>query len=1024
MLGKLSIFKIQNYSLYLLLISICICIIGCSKKPEKETYNGYIQYVDPMIGTDAHAHTFPGATTPFGMVQLSPSNDLKGWDWNSGYHYTDSILKGFAHSHISGAGLTALGDFLLMPTVGSVKIKDGTEEDPDSGFRSRFSHDREEASAGYYSVILDDYDVKVELTASPRVGFHRYTYNQAGKGNIIIDASHQLGEYLYGSGIEFISDNEIKGYKRSNGAAGVRNVYFYAQFSKKFKEKGIAINDIIIPATTSADDKKVKAFVSFDVEAGEQVDVKVAISYVSYEGAKANFDAEAKTKSFDKALVEAQKIWEEKMNKFPIETESVSDLRSFYTAVYRTMISPNLISDVTGEYIVEGKKYHSDFEQYSNFSTWDTYRAQNPLMALVEQEKVVDFVNSLTSRYTDAKVGLPVWECIGFDNVCMIGHNTVSVMADAIVKDLPGIDVESAYIAMRDAAFELDKHSGPYGENGMEYYIEMDFVPASIGMSVSKTTEYNYFDWCIAEVAKKLHKQEDQKLFQKRSKGYRNSFDKETGYLLPLTETGKLLEMDMTEWEGLVKNYISGNIWGYSSYVPHDMGYLMKLHGGKKNFTNWLDNVFADSTEISGGQHVDISGFIGKYGHGDEPSNHMSYLYTFAGEPWKTQKLVREIMPKFYRDVPDGLDNNDDLGQMAAWYVFSSLGFYPVCPGSNQYQIGSPAFKKAGLVLENGKEFVVVANNNSSENIYIQSATLNGEVYTKPFITYNQIISGGELVLEMGNQPNKTWANSDNDLSGMVGMKADVDYNLYINRMVSIPYTTDKELCFAQSKKVNLYCNTEGAIIRYTLDGSAPDINSKVYNAPLILNNETTIKAKAFKEGLEASRTFEATYMKGIMYNPTTKLPKIAVSQKGLGYGSPNGVQLIDGVLGSNSFGDGFWTGINEEDMEVEIDFGSERWIKKVRPGFLVDTGQWIFNPDEIIVQVSSDNREFREVGRVKTNTPSKNLNKRYIERPNISFSPELCRYVKFTFKNKSIPNWHVGSGKNHWIFIDEILVQ
>ncbi len=980
-----------------------------------------IQFVDPMIGTDGHAHTFPGATLPFGMVQLSPSNDFKEWDWCSGYHYSDTILKGFAHTHISGAGLAALGDILLMPTYGQLKIKPGTEEDPDSGFRSRFSHDREEATAGYYSVVLDDYNVKVELTCTPRVGFHRYTFNSAGQGNVIIDPTHNIMENVMETEVEILSDTEIRGWKHCNGEGGDRKVYFYAKFSKPFEKSGVAINDTIQKSLSKVTNRKVKAFVSFKLEVGEKVNVKVALSHVSYAGAKANFDAEAVGITFDQVWAKAKNLWEEKMNKVHIETDKISDKRNFYTALYHSMISPNLISDVTGEYVVEGEVYHSDFNQYSNFSTWDTYRAVHPLMAIIEQEKTTDFVNSLASRHSDSKVGLPVWECLGHDNVCMIGYSTVSVITDAIMKDIPGIDYQAAYNAMRAAAFNLEKHSNTYDVNGMNYYIKMDFVPGKIGSSVSKTTEYNYYDWCISQVARKLAKNDDMHLFRQRSKGYRNLFDRKSGYLLPKLQNGKLVEVDMSKWDGLVHNYVSGNIWGYSSYVPHDMGYLIRLHGGYHKFASWLDEIFTDTTEIGGSQHVDISGFIGKYGHGDEPSHQMPYLYVHAGQPWKTQKRVREILTRFYHDHPAGLNNNDDLGQMSSWYIFGALGFYPVCPGSNQYQVGSPAYQKASINLENGNVFTVVAKNNSDQNVYIQSAKFNGEEYTKPFITYQQIKNGGELVFEMGNQPNKNWGNAKADLEEMYGMKSLDDYKLHEEKQVLMPYSNDSTFSFEKSKWVELLCNTEGAEIRYTIDGSEPNLKSQKYEHPVQIRKDAMVKAKAFKKGLKESGTFIVQYLKGIPFNAETGYPKVTVEGNDIGYGNKTGVLLLDGGFGSTTFNDGFWTGIDLKDMNVDIDLGTTRSISEVKPGILIYPGAWIFNPNKIEVYVSNDQENYHLIKNISMDSPEDE--RRFIVRPSIQFQAVKCRFIKVKFKNGPIPDWHMAGGRKHWIFVDEILI-
>lgn len=1000
------------------ILVLFVLIIGLNACEEKQEL---IQYVDPMIGTDGHAHTFPGATLPFGMVQVSPSNDFKAWDWCSGYHYSDSILKGFAHTHISGAGLAGLGDILLMPTAGKAKIKAGSEEDPDIGFRSRFSHDTEVASAAYYSVVLDDYDVKVELTCTPRVGFHRYTFNKEGNGNVIVDPTHNIMENVEATEIELLSDTEIRGWKHCNGEAGNRKVYFYANFSKPFVNSGVAVNDQIQKSVKVATDKNVKAFVSFDLEKGESINVKVAISHVSYEGALANYEAEAEGKSFKQVLSEAKKLWEEKMNKFHIETGKISDKRNFYTALYHSMISPNLISDVTGEYIVEGKKYDSKIDQYSNFSTWDTYRAVHPLMAIVEQKKTADFVNSLSSRFTHSKVGLPVWECLGHDNVCMIGYSTVSVMSDAIMKDIAGIDTQSAYDAMRAASFNLEKHSNSYDVNGMNYYIEMDFVPGEIGSSVSKTTEYNYYDWCLSQVAQKLGRLDDIYMYKQRSKGYRNLFDEKTGYLLPKLQNGKLVSVDKSKWDALVHNYVSGNIWGYSSYVPHDMGYLMQLHKGKEQFASWLDAIFADNSEIGGSQHVDISGFIGKYGHGDEPSHQMPYLYVYAGQPWKTQKIVRDILSRFYHDNPAGLDNNDDLGQMSSWYIFGSLGFYPVCPGSNQYQIGSPAYKKASINLENGNTFTVIANNNSDKNVYIQSAKLNGKEYTRPFITYNQISNGGKMVFEMGSKPNKTWGNAEADLNEILGTKSIGEYKLQEEKQVLMPYTKDKTFSFEGNKKLELICGTSGAEIRYTTDGSEPDLNSKKYRKPIYINKDVSIKAKAYKKGLKESAVAQVNYLKGIPFNAKTAYPKVSVEGDDIGYGNKSGVQLIDGGFGSTTYNDGFWTGVDLKDLNVGIDLGRLRRISKVKPGVLIYPGAWIFNPKDIEVYVSNDQKNYRLVKTFAMESPKDE--RRFIVRPSINFSPVNARYLKVKFKNGPIPDWHMAGGRKHWIFVDEILI-
>lgn len=751
----------KRFSFLIIFLSL-IPFMGCATKKMSPN----LKYVDPMIGTAGQGHTFPGATVPFGMVQLSPSNGWKAWDWCSGYNYMDTVIKGFAHTHISGPGLSGLGDILLMPTAGELQLNSGVDEDPDSGYRSRFSHDNERASAGYYSVLLDDYNINVELTTSTRVGFHRYTFNEAGISHIIIDPTHNTMETTLDTGVELVNDRTIRGYKKCNGEGGLRTVYFYAEFSKPFKDAGVALSDKVVKdrVVTGAD---TRAFVDYDVRKGEQIEVKLALSFVSQEGAKKNFESEARNSDFKKALNAAQKAWSAKIDKIDIKgTEKQK--RIFYTGIYHSFISPNIISDVDGNYIVEGKQYRSDFDMYSTFSTWDTYRALHPLFSIVEHEKTADFVNSLTSRYTVSKVGLPSWELIGHDNVCMIGYNAVAPMAEAILKGIPGIDVENAYLAMRDAAFSLEKHSPNFGDNGMRYYNAASWIPSEIMASVSKTTEQNYYDWSISKVADKMGNTKDAKLFADRSKGFLNLYNPEEQYLWPKRIDGSWEKMDITRWSDILKHYVSGNIWAYSGYTPHYMAGMISKMGGRKNYEAWLDKIIADTTTLSGTVHVDLSGFIGKYGHGDEPGHQMLYSYVFVGAPSKTQKLLHEITQTQYDDKPLGFVNNEDLGQMSSWYIFTTLGFYPVNPVSLQYVIGSPHLEEAVVKLESGKSFKVIAKSVSDKNIYIQSAKLNGVPHNLPFITHDEIMKGGVIEFEMGSVPSK-WGSSEEVINQLEG---------------------------------------------------------------------------------------------------------------------------------------------------------------------------------------------------------------------------------------------------------------
>lgn len=695
----------------------------------------HLKYVDPMIGTGGHGHTFPGATRPFGMVQLSPSNDAKGWGWCSGYHYSDSVLKGFAHTHLSGTGLAGLGDILLMPTMGKPDTRPGNEKVPGSGYRSRFSHQDEKASPGYYSVLLKDPQVKVELTATQRTGIHRYTFLRAGDANIIIDPAHHILEQLKGTAVEFLSPTLMRGYKHSNGAGGDRKVYFYARFSKPFAAKGITLHDSLAVAGNSAADSTVKAFTRFRVRAGEVISVQVGISFTGYEGARKNLEAE--TTSFSEARKAAEKDWASRLAKIDVKGGTVRQKRIFYTALYHTMVAPNLISDVDGQYVVEGKTYHSKGRQFSTFSTWDTFRAAHPLLTILEPGITAEIVNSLISRHTDSKVELPIWELTGHDNACMTGYTPVSVIVDAVLKGIPGIDPEAAYAAIRAAAFYEPKTSRYSGGRVLPYLKKYGYVPSNIVQSVSHNMEYAYQDWCIYQLGKTLGKYEDTAYFRERSRSYLHLYRPEKGFMWPKDTAGNWAHVNMNDWGHMQSHYITGNIWGYTSFVPHDLPALITLKGGPENFCAWLDAVVNDTATIGGEQHVDLSGFIGKYGHGDEPSHHFAYLYNYGGQPWKTQQLVRRVMQEMYGDSPEGLVNNEDCGQMSAWYVFSALGFYPLCPGDGEYTTGSPIFDEAVIHLDQGKDFRIVARNNSAAHPYVGSSSLQGN------ITHRQLMSGG-----------------------------------------------------------------------------------------------------------------------------------------------------------------------------------------------------------------------------------------------------------------------------------------
>lgn len=696
------------------------------------------KWVDPFIGTDGIVHTFPGATTPFGMIQLSPDGDTKGWNWCSGYHTSDTNIKGFSHNHLSGTGWSDLGDILIAATTGKIQFAPGDKSNPDGGYRSRISHSsaNEQASVGYYMVNLLDYGIKAELSASARVGYHRYTFPRTDSANIIIDPSNKIFGTVSTSNVSVVDNQTVCGSAKSNGWGGKRTVYFTAKFSKPFQGSRIDSGRIALTFINPG-----------------KLEVKVALSHVSAEGATANLAADGDM-GFDTAHAKAQTMWEEELGKFQFKGVSDDQMKILYTGLYHAMIQPNLNQDVTGEYVANGKiEKAKGFTNYSTFSFWDTFRAVHPLLTITNHRITADIVATLGSRF-DRGGHLPLWELLGYDNACMIGYPAVAVMADAIMKDLPGIDANAVYGAMRDAAF-YDNSSSSDGPSGIPEYIRFGYVPAGFHASVAKTMEYAYYDWCIARVAEKLGKKDDAELFYKRAESYKHHYRADRGLMWPKDSMGNWVEQSLTSWESLKPHYVSGNVWAYSYFYPHKMEQMMLDVGGKNKFAEMMDRTLGTPLKMEGEQHVDISGFIGQYGHGDEPGHHFLYMYNPAGEAWKIADRIHEVSRTFYNATRNGMPNNDDCGQMSAWYIFSSMGFYPICPGDNRYYIGAPMVHSAEILTAKGTKFRMKANGLTDENIHVDSVTLNGEPLTCGYITHEQIMSGAELIFTMSATPNK-----------------------------------------------------------------------------------------------------------------------------------------------------------------------------------------------------------------------------------------------------------------------------
>lgn len=814
---------------------ILLSVLGCSKSQNSKDYT---KYVDPFIGTGEHGHTYPGATLPFGMVQLSPDTRMGNWDGSSGYHHSDTTILGFSHTHLSGTGSPEFCDVLLMPTVGDILVKPGNEENSTTGYRSTFNHENEEASPGYYKVLLDDYNVTAELTATMRSGFHKYTFPKSDQSNIIIDLKHR--DTILTSNIEILNDSTIVGLRRSTGWAADQHIYFYAKFSKPFKRAQVAVNDVL-DQTVKAQGKNIKAVVSFDTEENESVLVKVGISAVSVEGAKNNLEAENAGWDFEATRSKATKTWNEQLTKIEVEGGSEKQLRIFYTSMYHSALAPNVFMDVDGNYRgVDKKIHHTDkFTNYTVYSLWDVFRTHLPLFNILSPSKSTDWIKTAVNMYK-IEGRLPRWEIQGHLSGNMIGNHALPMILDAYNKGVQNFDQEMAYEGMKKSM------------EAIPYYNNLGFIPADIentGGSVAIIMEYAYNYWCLAEMARNLGKQDDYLLYQQRAQFYKNMFDASTGFMRPKNSDYTWVSpFDPAEPSG---HYVEGNAFQYSAFVPHDMDGLIDLVGGDEKFNTWLDTLFTHESKYDKNV-VDAAGLIGQYAHGNEPSHQIAYLYSYVGQAPKTQKYIHDILEALYDDTPEGLSGNEDCGQISAWYIMSAMGFYPVLPGSSSYAVGSPIFDKVTINLENGKQFVIQTKNVSSKNKYIQSATLNGEDYTKSWFDHQEIVDGGTFVFEMGAKPNYEWGTSQLDRpSSQEFIPA-----------VSMPYYAMKENYFFDKATITLGSETEDVKIHYTLDGTTPTDQSLVYSKPFEINNSTEVKFYAQKEGLLSSTVVTANIEK------------------------------------------------------------------------------------------------------------------------------------------------------------------
>lgn len=978
----------KNLKIYLSAVCISLFAISCSKDVRVENP---AQYVNPFIGTDWHGHTYPGASLPFGMVQLSPDTRLGGWDGCSGYHYSDSVIYGFSHTALSGTGVGDYGDILIMPVVGEPSLIN-------TDYLSPFRKENEKASAGYYSVFLDKPGVLAELTTTTRVGYHKYTFPETKDANFIIDLEHR--DRVTDSWIEIISDTEIRGMRRSTNWANDMLWFFHMEFSKPFIRHGVALDNSVLPDKKQVRGTNVKAFVGFETSKNETIEIKVSLSAVDPDGAYKNLKTELPGWGFDEVKQKAFETWNKELSKVIVSGGTEEQKTVFYTAMYHAFLQPNTFMDVDNRYRGMDKQNHvaEGFINYTVFSLWDTYRAWHPLMTIIEQERTKDFIRVMLNMYEKGGL-LPIWELAANETYCMIGNHSISVIADAYSKGIRDFDAEKALSAMI--------HSATRDHHGLKTYRENGHIPGDTEHeSISKTLEYAYNDWCIALMAKEMGKNNIYTEYIQRAQYYKNIFDPSVGFMRPRLNGKWLTPFDPTtvDW-----HFTEANSWHYSFYVPQDITGLFTLHGGKEKLAKQIDLLFETKDTITGRDQKDISGLIGQYAQGNEPSHHMAYLHCYVNEPWKTQNRVRQIMDELYTHKPDGLSGNEDCGQMSAWLIMSAMGFYPVSPGKPEYVIGTPWFPEMELNLENGKTFKIKANNVSSKNFYIQSAKLNGENYTKSYISHSDIISGGHLVFEMGSKPNMSWGSGDNDVP-----VTHIDEEL----ILPIPFVQAEERRIREKMEVTLGTIIPGCEIYYTLDGTKPTTQSLKYSEPIVLTNSTILKAMAHKEGVGTSFAVKAEFVK---IDINRKVDIKSVWHPNYHGGGPEA--LIDGIRGASNWRLGGWHGYQGTDFEAVVDLGKEQPIKFLSAGFVQDIRSWIWMPKDVTFWVSNDSVNFTQVAKVKNTFPFDSYEQKQID---LSAKAKTSgRYVKVHATNfGKIPSWHLGAGGDAYIFIDEIIIE
>ncbi len=929
------------------------------------------QHVNPFIGTGGHGHTYPGATVPYGMVQLSPDTRIDGsWDGCSGYHYDDKLIYGFSHTHLNGTGCTDYGDIMLMPTMGEPSLSP-------KEYASSFSHTNEKASAGFYSVKLEEHNVDVNLTTSTRVGFHQYTFNKAGQANIILDLNHR-DKLLYGD-VKIINNKTIQILRRSEAWAKDQYVYAHIEFNVPMQISKVEANQEKRNDFYSG--TVLKLAFSKTVKKGDQILVKVALSPTSYEGAKLN-SSEIKSWDFAQVKKAAEQLWNKELSKIQITETNKDQLAIFYTALYHTMSQPNIAQDIDGKYRGRDNKVHNGegFDYYTVFSLWDTFRGAHPLYTLIDKKRTSDYINTFIKQFEQGG-RLPVWELSSNETDCMIGYHSVSVMADAMAKGITGFDYEKA--------FQAAKHSAMLDHLGLEAYKRQGFISMDDEHeSVSKTLEYAYDDWCIAQMAQILNKKEDYEYFMQRSQSWKNVFDWNTGFMRPKKNGGWFAPFDPKE---INNNFTEGNSWQYSFFVPQDIPGMIQAYGGKEKFEAKLDEMFNAESKTTGREQVDVTGLIGQYAHGNEPSHHMAYLYNYIGKPEKTKEKVRYILNNFYKNTPDGLIGNEDCGQMSAWYVLSSMGIYAVTPGQKFWSTTDPYFSSIKLNLEDSKSRII------TKETYKNYLSVLGTKLEKYMIKEEDVVAET--------------------------MPADFE----TSDIIPVPVIQAESKSFKDKLKVEIVSNSPNTKIRYLVeDDQKNKVDFIPYNQPFEIDKTSTITAYSYQLS-DSGNEQKSSWISATFYKKPNNYNIDIKSKYDPQYhaGGPDG--LLDGIHGTENWRKGDWQGYQKQDFEAVVDLQTEKVISNFSATFLQDQRSWILMPTKVEYYVSNDNVNFTLVGTIKNTLDPKVDVNTVRDFPFIAEKEIKAKYIKVKAYNYGkLPEWHLGYpyDGDAYIFVDEITIK